>query len=82
MSTYQDKCLDALGDPTRREVLKLLRDGPRPVADIAREFPISRPAISQHLKVLKDAELVSERREGRQRIYRLQPKPLRQVASC
>jgi len=69
--TYQEKCLDALGDPTRREVLKLLRGGPRPVADIAREFPISRPAISQHLKVLKDAGLVTDSADGTRRIYEL-----------
>ena len=71
MTTYQDKYLDALGDPTRREVLKLLRKGPKPVAEIARDFPISRPAISQHLKILKDAGLVTDSSAGTRRIYEL-----------
>jgi DNA-binding transcriptional ArsR family regulator len=63
--------LDALGDPTRRAVLKLLRGGGLPVADIAREFLISRPAISQHLRVLKDAGLVTDSAAGTRRIYAL-----------
>ena len=73
MDTYQDRQLDALGDPTRRAVLKVLRNGPKPVAEIAREFPISRPAISQHLRVLKDAGLVTDTQVATQRLYQLNP---------
>jgi DNA-binding transcriptional ArsR family regulator len=65
--------LDALGDPTRRAVFELLRDGPRAVGDLARELPVSRPAVSQHLRVLKRAGLVAERRDGTRRLYRLDP---------
>lgn len=65
--------LDALGDPTRRAVLELLRDGPRAVVDIASELPVSRPAVSQHLRVLKGAGLVTERRDGTRRLYRVDP---------
>ena len=71
MSTYQDRQLDALGDPTRRGILKLLRKGPLPVGEIAEHFPVSRPAISQHLRVLKDADLVIDEAEATRRIYRL-----------
>jgi DNA-binding transcriptional ArsR family regulator len=63
----------ALADPTRRAVLELLRQGPRPVGDIARDLPVSRPAVSQHLRVLKDAGLVTERRDGTRRLYRIDP---------
>jgi DNA-binding transcriptional ArsR family regulator len=63
----------ALADPTRRAVFELLRQGPRPVGDIARDLPVSRPAVSQHLRVLKDAGLVSERRDGTRRLYRIDP---------
>ena len=73
MSTDQDLQLQALGDPTRRAVLKLLRDGPMPVAEIARNFPISRPAISQHLRVLKDAGLVTDSAVATRRLYELNP---------
>ena len=73
MTTYQDRPLDALGDPTRRAVLRLLKNGPMPVADIAREFPISRPAISQHLKILKDAGLVTDTAVATRRLYELNP---------
>jgi DNA-binding transcriptional ArsR family regulator len=65
--------LAALADPTRRAVFELLRQGPRPVGDIARDLPVSRPAVSQHLRVLKDAGLVSERRDGTRRLYRIDP---------
>jgi DNA-binding transcriptional ArsR family regulator len=61
--------LDALGDPTRRRILELVRDGARPVGEIAREVPVSRPAVSQHLRVLKEAGLVRDRREGTRRLY-------------
>jgi len=63
----------ALADPTRRAVFERLRGGPRPVGDIARDLPVSRPAVSQHLRVLKDAGLVAERREGTRRLYRIDP---------
>ena len=63
--------LDALGDPTRRAVLELLRTGPRAVVDIASELPVSRPAVSQHLRVLKTVGLVTERRDGTRHLYRI-----------
>lgn len=68
-----DMVLDALGDRTRRAVLDRLRDGPLPVVEIARDLPVSRPAVSQHLKVLKDAGLVVDRQEGTRRIYAIDP---------
>jgi DNA-binding transcriptional ArsR family regulator len=63
----------ALGDPTRKAIFELLADRPRPVGELARELPVSRPAVSQHLKVLKDAGLVSDRAVGTRRIYRIDP---------
>ena len=63
----------ALADPTRRAVFEHLRQGPRPVGDIARALPVSRPAVSQHLRVLKEAGLVTERKEGTRRLYRIDP---------
>lgn len=65
--------LSALGDPTRQAIFERLARSPRAVGELAREFPISRPAISQHLKVLKDAGLVTDRRAGNRRIYQLDP---------
>ena len=65
--------LDALGDPTRRAILERLLKGPQPVGQLAREFPMSRPAISQHLRILKDARLVVDRPAGNRRIYALNP---------
>lgn len=65
--------MDALGDPTRRAIFEQLRRGPLAVGEIAAELPVSRPAVSQHLRVLKDAGLVTERREGTRRLYRLDP---------
>ncbi len=65
--------MDALGDPTRRAIFEQLRRGPRAVGEIAAELPVSRPAVSQHLRVLKDVGLVTERREGTRRLYRLDP---------
>jgi DNA-binding transcriptional ArsR family regulator len=61
--------LDALGDPTRRAVFQRLRGGPRSVTQISRGMQVSRPAVSQHLRVLKDARLVSDRAEGTRRLY-------------
>src|SRR5215218_2379082 len=71
--------MDALGDRTRRAVFEQLRSGPRAVGEIAGELPVSRPAVSQHLRVLKDAGLVTERRDGTRRLYRLDPEGLAQV---
>jgi len=71
--------MDALGDPTRRAIFEQLREGPRAVGEIAGELPVSRPAVSQHLRVLKEAGLVTERRDGTRRLYRLDPDGLAQV---
>jgi DNA-binding transcriptional ArsR family regulator len=71
--------MDALGDPTRRAIFEQLRRGPRAVGEIAGELPVSRPAVSQHLRVLKQAGLVTERRDGTRRLYRLDPDGLAQV---
>jgi DNA-binding transcriptional ArsR family regulator len=69
----------ALADPTRRAVLDLLRRGSQPAGQIASAFPVSRPAISKHLRLLRRAHLVREHREGRHRVYQLNPEPLRAV---
>lgn len=66
----------ALHDPTRRSVLERLRDGPKPVGEIARGLAVTRPAVSQHLKVLKEAGLVEDRAVGTRRIYHIDPKGL------
>jgi len=65
--------MDALGDPTRRAIFERLAQGPMAVGELANELPVSRPAVSQHLRVLKEAGLVTERKEGTRRIYRLDP---------
>jgi DNA-binding transcriptional ArsR family regulator len=65
--------LDALGDPTRRAILESLLNGPRPVGELARDLPVSRPAVSQHLRILKNAHLVVDRAEGNRRLYALNP---------
>ncbi len=70
--TYGDS-LAALADPTRRQVFEQLRSGPQPVGVIARGMPVSRPAVSQHLKVLKEAGLVGDRAEGTRRVYYIDP---------
>ena len=70
MATYQgSEQLDALGDPTRRAIFERLAHGPLPVGDIAKKLPVSRPAVSQHLRVLKDAGLVRDRKEGTRHYY-------------
>src|SRR5436305_2241952 len=69
---YSD-ALAALADPTRRKVFERLRSGPKPVGRIARGLPVSRPAVSQHLKVLKEAGLVTDRPEGTRRVYYIDP---------
>jgi DNA-binding transcriptional ArsR family regulator len=71
--TYRDKQLDAIGDHTRRAILARLRKGPASVGKLASAFPVSRPAISQHLRVLKDAGLVTDRADGTRRVYELNP---------
>jgi DNA-binding transcriptional ArsR family regulator len=71
--TYQLDALDALGDPTRRAIFERLAERPQAVGELARDLPVSRPAVSQHLKVLKGARLVSDDPEGTRRIYRLDP---------
>jgi DNA-binding transcriptional ArsR family regulator len=70
---YRVEGLSALADPTRRAIFERLADRPRAVGELARELPVSRPAVSQHLKVLKDAGLVIDLRAGNRRIYRLDP---------
>ncbi|MFF5496395.1 ArsR/SmtB family transcription factor [Streptomyces aquilus] len=75
-----DRVFAALANSVRREVLRLLRDGgPQPVQALAAHFDMARPSLSEHLKVLRDAGLVSEQRSGRQRIYRLEAAPLAEV---
>lgn len=78
--TYsREAAFGALADPTRRAVLDMLRGGSLPAGQIARAFPVSRPAISKHLRLLRRARLVKERREGRHRVYELNPGPLKTV---
>ena len=79
MNAYGANGFGAFGDPTRRAILERLRHGPLPVVDIARGLPVSRPAVSQHLRVLKAAGLVSERKEGTRRLYRLDPQGLEEL---
>lgn len=76
--TYEHT-LTALADPTRRRIFKRLRAGPRSVRSLADGLPVSRPAVSQHLKVLKEAGLVVERAEGAQRIYSVRPEKLMEL---
>jgi len=70
------KALQSLSDPTRRRVFEKLRSGPQSVGVLARGLPVSRPAVSQHLKVLKDAGLVADRSEGARRVYYIDPQGL------
>jgi DNA-binding transcriptional ArsR family regulator len=76
MTYYNAAVLDALGDATRREILEKLRAGPRAVGEIAAGMPISRPAVSQHLKVLKDSGLVAETRQGTRHYFSIAPEGL------
>jgi DNA-binding transcriptional ArsR family regulator len=73
VTAYQQSQLDALGDATRRAIVDRLMRGPVSVGKLAEEFPISRPAISQHLRVLKEASLVTDRPDGARRVYQLDP---------
>lgn len=77
----QNDVFHAIAHPARRTILVLLKEGEKPARELAEPFGVTFAAISQHLKILKEADLVSERREGRQRIYHIQPKPLREVVS-
>jgi DNA-binding transcriptional ArsR family regulator len=74
-----DAAVRALAEPTRREILRLVRDEEHTAGDIAKAFPISRPAVSQHLRVLEDAQLVDVRREGTKRWYRARPEGLAEL---
>ena len=73
MLTYEGAGWTALGDPTRRAIFERLAERPSAVGELAEAFPVSRPAVSQHLKVLKDAGLVSGRPDGNRRIYQVDP---------
>lgn len=73
MGTYGDAGLGVLGDPTRRAIFERLAQGPRSVGELADELPVSRPAVSQHLRALKDAGLVLDRAAGTRRIYQVNP---------
>lgn len=79
MTTNGATALTALGDPTRQAIVEMLAARARAVGELAGELPVSRPAVSQHLKVLKDAGLVVDRAEGTRRIYQLKPDGLREV---
>jgi DNA-binding transcriptional ArsR family regulator len=76
--TY-DAVIAALADPTRRAILEMLRDGPSAVGELAEHLPVSRAAVSQHLRVLKDANLVSETAAGTRHIYRAEPEGLEEL---
>lgn len=79
MVTYDRTVFSAIADPTRRSILDSLRTGERSAGEIARGYRVSRPAISRHLRVLREAGLVRERRESRLRLYSLRPEPLGEV---
>ncbi|MFD1932807.1 MULTISPECIES: ArsR/SmtB family transcription factor [Nonomuraea] len=80
VEAVEDRIFAALASPVRREVLRLLREeGPQPVQRLAGHFDMARPSLSEHLRVLREAELVSEQKVGRQRIYRLEAVPLHEV---
>jgi DNA-binding transcriptional ArsR family regulator len=69
----------AIADPTRREVLRLLAESERPISEITSHFSMSRTAVTKHLNILTEAELISGRKEGREKIYQLHPEPLTEV---
>ena len=81
MLTYVDAGFTALGDGTRRAIFELLADGPQPVGAIAEQLPVIRPAVSQHRKVLKEAGLVIDRRNGTRRLYEVDPQGLAALRS-
>jgi DNA-binding transcriptional ArsR family regulator len=74
-----DRLLDVLGDPTRRAILERLRDGPQPVVEIARGLPVGRPAVSQHLKTLKEAGVVVDQPVGTRRLYEVNPEAIAEL---
>jgi DNA-binding transcriptional ArsR family regulator len=78
--SIQPDVFTAIADPTRRAILRLLVHREMPVTALAGHFPVSRPAVSKHLRVLRQAKLVHERKVGRQRYYALHPEPLREVS--
>lgn len=82
MKTNQDAQLDALGDPTRRAIFEMLTREPLAVSELAAALPVSRPAVSQHLKVLADAGLLTVRRDGTRRIYAADPKGIAQLRAA
>jgi DNA-binding transcriptional ArsR family regulator len=77
--TYGGSALAALADPTRQAIVRQLAAGPQPVGELAKHLPVSRPAVSQHLKILKEAGLVHDDRDGTRRLYRLEPTGLEAV---
>ncbi|MGA7986839.1 MAG: metalloregulator ArsR/SmtB family transcription factor [Candidatus Dormiibacterota bacterium] len=77
--TNQSSLLDALGDPTRRGIFEALANGPMPVGRLAARLPISRPAVSQHLRVLKAAGLVVDRPSGTRRLYEIDPAGVKEI---
>jgi DNA-binding transcriptional ArsR family regulator len=79
VETYGTEALTALGDPTRRAIFERLARGPRAVGQLASELPVSRPAVSQHLRVLKEAGLVADRAAGTRRIYQIQPRGVQAI---
>jgi DNA-binding transcriptional ArsR family regulator len=79
VETYGGEALTALGDPTRRAVFECLARGPKAVGQLASELPVSRPAVSQHLRVLKEAGLVADRAAGTRRIYQIQPQGVQAI---
>lgn len=74
-----EQALRAIAEPSRRKILRLVQDGELPAGEIASHFEVTRPAISQHLRILKDAGLVTERREGTKRLYRARPEGLEEI---
>ncbi len=82
MISYQAAAFDALGDPTRREIFERLAKRPQAVGELAAELPVSRPAVSQHLRVLKAAGLVTDRAQGSRRIYQVDPSGISALRGC
>lgn len=81
MVAYRVDCWTALGDPTRRRIFEQIAERPRAVGELAHGLPVSRPAVSQHLRVLKEAGLVMDRPAGNRRIYELNPDGLQPLRS-
>ena len=79
MVTYGKSTVAVLAEPTRLAIFELLAEGPRAVGDLAAQLPVTRPAVSQHLKVLKEAGLVVDRQEGTRRFYQLDPHGIEEV---